>query len=312
MRSFPSTQVKSVRVRGWPLLAAAVLSRLVRPVVPQVRAFKSIFLAAAVGSCLAPGGVAAQGAGPLDQVESLMAEGRIMEAREVLEVWLDSRLASAGREDRQRGIWLRGRLTVDPSMAEVDFRRLVLEYPGGPHSADALFRLSLLAELRGDMVEALALLERLLRDYPLSPLVEDAAVWEQALSGGLAAGVRLASHVDEGPPLPAHPLTEAAPVPLNPAEASWSFAVQLGAFRSIERARALADRLRHAGHQPRIVGIPGDELARVRVGRFPLREEAEALARDLEGEGFEVRVVADAWSEERVGTGEGGGGTEVR
>jgi hypothetical protein len=285
---------------------------MVRLVVPQALPFKWIFLAAAVASCLAPGVLAAQGAGPLDQVESLMAEGRIMEAREVLEVWLDSRLVSAGREDRQRGIWLRGRLTVDPSMAEVDFRRLVLEYPGGPYSADALLRLSLLAELRGDMGEALALLERLLRDYPLSPLVEDAALWQRALSGDPAMGVRLAPRVDEGPPLPVDPLTEAAPVPLNPAEASWSFAVQLGAFSSIERARALADRLRHGGYQPRIVGIPGDELVRVRVGRFPLREEAEALAMDLEGQGYEVRVVSDAWSEERVGTGEGGVGTDIR
>jgi hypothetical protein len=276
------------------------------------RGLRKVFLAAAFLSCLTPGAVLAQVSGPLDQVESLMAEGRIMEAREVLVAWLDSRLTSASREDRQRGIWLRGRLTVDPSMAEVDFRRLVLEYPGGPHSADALFRLSLLAELKGDREEALALLERLLRDYPLSPLVEEAAVWQRALSGDAAVGMRLAPPAEEGPPLPPDPMTQYPPAPQDSVEASWSFAVQLGAFSSVERARALADRLRHAGYQPRIVGVPGDELARVRVGRFPVREEAEALARDLEGRGFEVRVVADAWSEERVWIGAGEDGTRAR
>jgi hypothetical protein len=252
--------------------------------------------------------VVAQGAVSLDEVEALMAEGRIIQAREVLEAWLDSRLDSASRDERQRGIWLRGRLTVDPSMSEVDFRRLVLEYPGGPYSADALYRLGLFAELRGDGTEARSLLERLIRDYPASPLVEDARPWLASLAGKDVPPPR--PDLQGGEPSPGIdtlPETVMA-APLDSAEASWSFAVQLGAFSSLERARSLADRLRHAGYEPRIVGIPGDDLARVRVGRFPLREEAQALAGELQGRGFEVRVVADVWSEERVGTGESGSG----
>ncbi len=260
---------------------------------------------AGAGRALVPGTALAQETGSLDEVESLMAEGRIIQAREVLEVWLESRLPSASRDDRQRGIWLRGKLTVDPSMAEVDFRRLVLEYPGGPYSADALFRLGLCAELRGDRPEARSLLERLIRDYPASPLVQEAESWLTTLAG-------------EAPPLPAPaapPGTETppearpervTPTPIDPVEASWSFAVQLGAFSNLDRARQLADRLTYAGYEPRVVGVPGDDLARVRVGRFPLREEAEALVRALEERGFEARVVPDAWSEVPVGT-EGGG-----
>jgi hypothetical protein len=115
-----------------------------------IRWMGSPTLLLALMAYVGPGPALAQGAGSLDQVESLMSEGRIIQAREVLMAWLDSRLSSASREDRQRGIWLRGRLTVDPSMAEVDFRRLVLEYPGGPYSAAALLRLGLHAELRGE------------------------------------------------------------------------------------------------------------------------------------------------------------------
>lgn len=253
-----------------------------------------------------PGTVRAQGTGSLDQVDSLMAEGRIIQGREVLETWLDSRLASASREDRQRGIWLRGRLTVDPSMAEMDFRRLVLEYPGGPYSADALFRLGLLAELRGEGTEALDLLERLIRDYPSSPLVEDAESWHLTLSEGRGAPAPLASPDMEPPPQAEALFPPVTPAPTDSMDASWSYAVQLGAFSSLERARALADRLRHAGYDPRVVGIPEDELARVRVGRFPVREEAEVLAEELAGHGFEVRVVSDAWCEDRVRSGEVG------
>jgi hypothetical protein len=302
MKSFQGRHSGSPGGPGPLQLPRALVSFVIKSGTPA-RRLGSVLFAAVSLSGMFPGALVAQGAEALDQVEALMAEGRIMEAREALVVWLDSRLTSAGREDRQRGIWLRGKLTVDPAMAEVDFRRLVLEFPGGPHSADALYRLSLLAELRGDREEALALLERLRRDYPVSPLVEDAEVWQRALVGDAAVGVRLAPHLKEGPPLPSDSLAEPLPVPMDSLEASWSFAVQLGAFSSIERARALADRLRHAGYQPRIVGLPGDELARVRVGRFPVREEAEALSKDLEGRGFEVRVVADAWSEERVGAG---------
>ena len=47
----------------------------------------------------------------------------------------------SGRGDRQRGLWLRAILTVDPLMAGLDFQRLVLEYPGGAHSDEALLRL---------------------------------------------------------------------------------------------------------------------------------------------------------------------------
>ncbi len=257
------------------------------------------------GWVLVPGTALAQETGSLDEVESLMAEGRIIQAREVLEAWLESRLPSASREDRQRGIWLRGKLTVDPSMAEVDFRRLVLEYPGGPYSADALFRLGLYAELRGDRPEARSLLERLIRDYPASPLVQEAESWLTTLAG--EAPPRPPPAAPPGTEMPPEARPERViPAPIDPVEASWSFAVQVGAFSNLDHARRLADRLTHAGYEPRVVGVPGDELARVRVGRFPLREEAEALVRALEARGFEARVVPDAWSEVPVGT-EGGG-----
>jgi hypothetical protein len=47
----------------------------------------------------------------------------------------------------------------------------------------------------------------------------------------------------------------------------------------------------------------------VRVGRFSSREEAQALARTLEGLGFDHTIVADAGTEERIGE---GGSHQVR
>ena len=113
----------------------------------------------------------------LNAVESYLAHGRIEEARRVLESWLSTQGNGASRSDRQRSLWLRAKLTVDPSMAELDLRRLVLEYPGGPFSDDALFRLALFADARGELREAQSSFRELARNYPVSPYRRDAERW---------------------------------------------------------------------------------------------------------------------------------------
>jgi len=234
--------------------------------------------------------VSAQEGPSLNEVEGLMAQGRIMEARETLENWWTGRLSRASRTDRQRGIWLRGKLTVDPSLAELDFRRLVLEFPGGPYSDDALFRLGLSAELRGDLRGAQASFENLIRDYPSSPRVGEAELWVRTHAREMAALPRVQPRRDSEPAAEAVARNEGG-----------DFSVQIGAFRSLDRARALADQLRGAGYEPRVVRTTGNDLARVRIGRFTSRVGAESLSRDLEGRGFPVTLVTDAGSEERVG-----------
>jgi hypothetical protein len=72
--------------------------------------------------------------------------------------------------DRQHAIWLRALLTTDPEFSELDYRRLVIEYPGGPYSDGALLRLAQGARAWGDLEAARRYLEILVRDYPLSPL----------------------------------------------------------------------------------------------------------------------------------------------
>lgn len=235
--------------------------------------------------------VVAQEGASLSEVESLAARGQILEARETLENWWMARYSSASRIDRQRGIWLRGKLTVDPTMAELDFRRLVLEFPGGPYTDDALVRLGLSAEIRGDLREAQRSFEALVRDYSSSPRVPEAEEWIRAHEREIA----------DLPPAPPTLETESGGESAAGQAEAGEFSVQVGAFRSLERARMLADQLRDAGFTPRLVRTPGNDLARVRVGRFGTREEADALARELEALGIDVSLVTDAGAEERVG-----------
>ena len=142
-------------------------------------------------------GAALLGAGPaaapglsaqetdLDRVDSLLAEGRFSSARDVLQEWLGEAEGSASREERQRSIWLRAVLTVDPEMAAVDLRRLVVRYPGGLYSDRALFRLAQGARALSEDIRALEYVEDLLRDYPESALRDRA----EALSGEIRSGL---------------------------------------------------------------------------------------------------------------------------
>jgi hypothetical protein len=237
---------------------------------------------------LPPAPLASQGAASLDEVEALMGRGRILEAREVLEAWWEAQGASVGRMDRQRSLWLRARLTVDPSLSDLDLRRLVLEFPGGPYSDDALLRLAQSADLRGDLRQAHANYTALLRGYPSSPLAPAADAWLREMGPEVEA---------LGPaPLPEVP----AALPGSPG-GEGPLSVQVGAFRNPEGARSLSERVREAGWVSRVVRVPGTDLLRVRVGRFLRRDGVEGLKRELERAGFEATIVADAHLEERIG-----------
>ena len=119
----------------------------------------------------------------LDRVEELMAQGRFISARDLLQEWLDATEGEAAWADKQRGTWLRAVLTVDPEMAELDLRRLVVEYPGGPFSDYALLRLAQGAWARSQNSRALQHLEMLLRDYPESQLRAEARSLTSQIEG---------------------------------------------------------------------------------------------------------------------------------
>ena len=74
--------------------------------------------------------------------------------------------------------------------------------------------------------------------------------------------------------------------------ASPSYWVQVGAFKTVDAAVQLAERLRRQGvtalHGPltSTAAHPADMLARVRVGPFPNRTEALATLRELMARGY--------------------------
>ncbi len=232
-----------------------------------------VFLAA-----VGPVQVTAQQA--LQSVTALVSQGRSDQARRALIEWWDEQWPGASRRDKQRGLWMRARLTVDPALAALDYQRLVVEYPGGPYSDRALYRLAQAAEARRDARGAARHFETLAVDYPASRHAATATEW---LGRNPVAVAALRS-------------AEVAAIEEAPVE-SGGYAVQLGAFSDATGARRVADRAEAEGFSVRMVRVPGSALVRVRIGRFENQEDALELMRRVKAGGFEVALVTDAAQE---------------
>ena len=260
---------------------------------------------------LGPGPMRAQTPSGLDEIDSLVMAGRTEDARQALTTWWDRVNAPVSSKQRaptvsaelQHAVWLRAVLTVDPAQAAVDYQRLVVEYPGGPYSDRALLRLAQAAEARGDALRACEHLRTLLRDYPTSPARLDAGRMLPSVESAARAQARGA--VPSAGPGPGLSVSAAAladeavsptPVPAPAPAGSWT--VQLGAFASLDRARALRDKI-GAGHlEARIILVPPSRLIRVRTGRFQSKARAEGLRSALAVRGLEATVSGDADREE--------------
>lgn len=236
----------------------------------------------------------------LATVDSLVRDGRMQEARTALLAWEEAG-GAANRDEAQHRLWLRGVLTLDPAQARSSYLRLVVEYPGGRYTDRALLRLATTAELQGDVLEAEGYYRLLARDYPASPAHREAERWLEA-NGEILREAR-ASREDTPDLIP--PRSDREPQPPPPDTrivSSRDFTVQLGAFSGRDNAGALAERVRNAGFEPRVVQVEGSPLFRVRVGRFPTRAAAAEVRDRILAAGFDAGVARDA-DRERTGGG---------
>ncbi len=260
----------------------------------------------------------------LATVDSLALAGRADEARTALDSWWLNERAGSNRRDRQHGLWLRAILTVDPNMAGLDFQRLVLEYPGGSYSDEAMLRLGLISAGAGDLPRAAGYFRTLVTDYPRSPRRRQAEEWLSdhlveveeaeaaaqeaeavareaeavaARSADSATGADAAADAAAAAAAVQEPETDS---PSGAETASLRYAVQVGAFESEERARDLLVAVNASGFRARIVRVPESPLVRVRIGAFSDRAGAAELMDQVRRRGHEATIAADVPDEEPV------------
>lgn len=283
----------------------------------------AVAAAAILAAAAATAGHAGAQVPTLDRVDSLVTAGRYVDARSILDQWWSARDEfEVPGSDRARGLMLRAQLATDPEEAEPDYLAVVLGYPTSPHAPEALLRLGQGLLATGDATRAAAYLERLIADYPGRPQRTTGLLWLARANsaarrpGTACAAARQGLQDARDPDLRAMLQIEAGaacavraqpePPPAEPADATadtpaatGDFAAQTGAFRYQRSADDLVERLREAGHQPRIVRVPDSQLLRVRIGRFATSEAAERLVAQLHAEGFEAVLVSDADRESR-------------
>lgn len=259
---------------------------------------------------------------PLDRIDAMIGDGRYDEARTALGAW------DGGKPDAADGraiAMLRARLERDGVTAEHAYLAVALAYPFAPEAAEALLRVGEAALIQGDTAGARTYLRRFTDDFPAHSRRAEGMLWlsRTRSAAGDAAGACATAReaLAAGAPADVQPLlgrqadrtcgtVAAAPSPGRPpaaapsgaatpgAPASGRFAVQAGAFRGLDGARALVTRLRSAGFDDvRLVRVPANDLYRVRAGHFA-DASAAASARDrIRAAGFDAVVVGDAESE---------------
>ncbi|MGD8276759.1 MAG: SPOR domain-containing protein [Gemmatimonadota bacterium] len=79
------------------------------------------------------------------------------------------------------------------------------------------------------------------------------------------------------------------------------YTVQVAAMRFREGANTIAQRLRDAGFDARVVDLEGSGLIRVRVETFATAADAADLAQRIRARGFDADVVSDVDKEKRQG-----------
>jgi len=284
------------------------------------------------GMLAVPQGVAAQAG--LEQVEQLTRLGRTEEARDALMGWWSDERPDASRRDVQRGLWLRGRLTVDPIQAELDFRRLAVLYPSGQFTPDAIMRLAQASFAMGDEAAARRYVATLVRDYPRAEARDRAEVWladagpvpppgdtpTRAVSlpdaeGAMvadsvkteSAGEAEAERVDPGDAdieavgeVADDEVADDEDSAAEDAEPVVNYYVQLGAFAEEERAFALHAEVDAAGVEVRVVRVEGSRFTHVRVGRFSERSAAVDVLEELTAQGISAALVRDDREEEQI------------
>jgi len=140
--------------------------------------YKAVLAAVILG--MAPIAAAgAQGTTPANPVyrraQTLVNDGNAQAGRALVDSMIA--VAQPGSNDYAEAIYWRAVLAATAADAEMDYRRIVVDYPSSPRVEDALIRLAQLEIARGNYDGALRHLTRITSEHPDSPARARAGYW---------------------------------------------------------------------------------------------------------------------------------------
>jgi tetratricopeptide (TPR) repeat protein len=183
------------------------------------------------------------------------------------------------------------------------FRRVSIEYASSAWADRALLRMAQLAFASGDASAALRSAQKIISDYPLSPVLGEAKYWagrsllelgnpqdgctllgqaEEAAGSDIELANRVRYQLQRCSAL-ARGDTTRQPAPPAPAARPGGpvFSVQVAAVGSAVAADELMRSLRASGYDDSHVVRTPDGLFKVRVGRYTEREDAQRVAAEV-------------------------------
>ena len=247
-----------------------------------------------------------QGAAPQDalmrEVIRLATEGQTDSAKTLISAQLRS--LSPFSEAYPHVLFTAGLVSDTAATAEQYFRRVSIEYSDSPWADRSLLRLAQLAFADGDLSDSRRYTDRILLDYPTSPVRAEAAFWagraefdlnnsttgcqymvqaQSESSVNIELGNRAAFYLqrcaDVFAAQRASTVDADSAAAETPDRRTTLFTVQVAAVRTASAADAAMQSLRTQGYAPRV--LRQDGFYKVRVGRFTSRSDADDLARQL-------------------------------
>lgn len=242
--------------------------------------------------------------------QHLVADGRGDAGRAIVQSQLDS--APAGSPRYVEALYYRAALASTAADAEPDLRKIIIEYPLSPWTADALMRLSQLELARGDNAQAQEHLQRVVTEHPDSPSRGRADFWLGRLyfasNNAPAACARLADGLRSTPTAQVELRNQmdylnqrCAGVDTGQVAATPAVSAATGA-QATPGTAARSGTLR-ANASPPVVPTPAPPAVRakvpagvsaaftVQVGAYTTRRAADAMRARLAARGYAARVV---------------------
>jgi hypothetical protein len=235
----------------------------------------------------------------------LATEGQADSAKAIIQSQLDA--VPPFTDAYAHVLYTAGLVSDTAATAEQYFRQVSIEYSQSPWADRSLLRLAQLAFADGELTASRRYTDRVLLDYPTSPVRGEASFWagrvefdlnnpaagcrymaqaQREANDNIELGNRAAFHLQrcssvlgistENPTR----ADSAAAAGADTEQRETVYAVQVAAVSTASAADAVMQALRARGYTARVFRDE-DGLLKVRVGQFTRRQDAEVLAREL-------------------------------
>lgn len=188
-----------------------------------------------------------------------------------------------------------GRLTIHPDSSLNYYRRIIVSHPQSRFADIAYLEIAKIYVARTKYADAIVTLNELLKNYPETPVREEAMFWNGVsyLSDGQEeTGRKILQDLLARYPKSVFRERIERILPRTTAETEC-YTVQVGSFKNADNAAQHVQKLKEQGIEGRVVEalVKNNTYYRVWIGRFDTVEEAKTYQAKLESRGIKGSVV---------------------